>query len=87
MMVRTQITLDPEIQRRARQRASDLGISLAEYVRRLVVRDLGSASIQADPALVFDLGRSSGSDIARNKDQMIAEAMAPAGGRQHPRRR
>jgi hypothetical protein len=76
MMARTQITLQPEIQRRARQRASDLGVSMAEYVRRLLARDLGHATQMADPALVFDLGRSRGSDIARNKDAMIAEAFA-----------
>ena len=74
MMSRTQITLDPEIQRRARQRASDLGVSLAEYVRRLVARDLGSAQTKAAPVLVFDLGSSGGSDIAKDKDAMIAEA-------------
>jgi hypothetical protein len=79
MMARTQITLQPEIQRRARQRAGDMGISLAEYVRRLLARDLGSATSMANPALVFDLGRSRGSDIARNKDAMIAEAFASTG--------
>jgi len=41
MMARTQIMLEHEIQRRARQRASDLGVSLAEYIRRFVARDLG----------------------------------------------
>lgn len=75
MMSRSQITLDPEIQRRARQRASDLGISLAEYVRRLMLRDLGEGLPPADPSRVFDLGRSAGSDIARNKDAMVAEAV------------
>ncbi|HEY3825306.1 MAG TPA: hypothetical protein VGL82_12155 [Bryobacteraceae bacterium] len=79
MMARTQITLQPEIQRRARQRASDLGVSLAEYVRRLLARDLGNTTAMADPALIFDLGRSRGSDIATNKDAMIAEALASAG--------
>jgi hypothetical protein len=79
MMSRTQITLDPEMQRRARQRASDLGVSLAEYIRRLVTRDLGSVQPKADPAVVFDLGSSGGSDIAREKDAMIAEALASAG--------
>ena len=74
MMSRTQITLDPEIQRRARQRAGDFGVSLAEYVRRLVARDLGSAQTKADPVLVFDLGSSGGSEIAKDKDAMIAEA-------------
>lgn len=83
MMARTQITLEPEIQRRARQRAADLGISLAEYVRRVLERDLGSTPVQADPALVFDLGRSGGANIARNKHDMVAEAVAAG----RPRRR
>jgi len=85
MMSRTQISLDPEIQRRVRQRASQMGISLAEYVRRLIATDLGSPRTTANPAVVFDLGASSRSDIARNKDAMIAEAFASSGG--HSRRR
>ena len=40
MMAKTQIALETEMQRRARQRANDLGVSLAEYFRRLVARDL-----------------------------------------------
>jgi hypothetical protein len=78
MMSRTQITLDPEIQRRARRRASDLGVSFAEYMRRLVARDLGGAQRTADPAVVFDLGSSGGADIAKHKDAMLAEAFASA---------
>ncbi len=81
MMSRTQITLDPEIQRRARQRAGDLGISLAEYVRRLVARDLAGARPEADPAMVFDLGSSGASDIATHKDSMIAEAFVASRSR------
>ena len=76
MMSRTQVTLEPEIQRRARQRASDLGVSLAEDFRRLVTRDLGSSHKVAGTSAVFDLGASGGSDIAANKDTMIAEAVA-----------
>ena len=74
MMARTQITLDPETQRRARQRASDMGISLAEYVRRLVARDLGTKRRSVSPTEVFDLGASGGSDVAAHKDAMLAEA-------------
>jgi len=74
MMARTQIALDNEIQRRARQRAGDLGVSFAEYVRSLVRRDLARPEATADASCVFDLGCSSGSDIAGNKDSMIAEA-------------
>lgn len=76
MMVRTQITLESELQRQARKRASELGVSLAEYVRRLVERDLVRPEQKADISCIFDLGSSGGSDIARNKDAMIAEAYA-----------
>jgi hypothetical protein len=70
MMSRTQITLDAETQRRARQRASDMGVSLAEYIRRLVARDLEGPRSAANPAVLFDLGSSGDSDIARHKDAM-----------------
>jgi hypothetical protein len=85
MMSRTQITLEQEIQRRVRQRAGDLGVSFAEYIRRLVARDLGGERPVANPAAVFDLGASDGSDVAANKDAMLAEAFAS--GRGKPRRR
>jgi hypothetical protein len=75
MMAKMQITLEPEFQRRARRRAGELGVSLAEYIRRLVARDLGSA---AAPGLVFDLGNSGGSGIAKDKHAMIAQAIASA---------
>ncbi|MEP7353815.1 MAG: hypothetical protein ABI824_11335 [Acidobacteriota bacterium] len=83
MMSRTQITLEPEVQRRARQRAADLGISMAEYVRTLVARDLGNTRGKVDPSVIFNLGSSGGSDIARNKDAMIAEAFAAGRGLSH----
>jgi hypothetical protein len=80
MMARTQIALENEMQRRAHQRASDLGVSFAEYVRQLVTRDLARPEAVANIACVFDLGSSGGSDIARNKDSMIAEAFQSAYG-------
>ena len=75
MMARTQITLDPETRRRARERAADLGISFAEYVRTLVERDLERPARNADPSIVFNLGRSKGSDVARDRDAMLAAAV------------
>jgi hypothetical protein len=74
MMTRTQITLDPELQSRARQKAVECGISFAEYVRRLIARDLGEPIEPADPSSVFNLGDSGGSDIAQQKDRLVAEA-------------
>ena len=76
MMSRTQITLDPELQRKAKEHASQLGISLAEYIRRLVIRDLGAPRQTVTPAVVFNLGSSGGSDIAHDKDSMVAAAFA-----------
>jgi hypothetical protein len=82
MMVRTQITLENELQRQARRRASDIGVSFAEYVRRLVARDLVRHEPKADLACIFDVGASSDSDIANDKDSMIAEAFASAHSKQ-----
>jgi hypothetical protein len=73
-MTRTQLSFEREVLRQAQVRAGELGISLAEYVRRLVARDLGVRAPPSDPSLVFDLGRSEESDIARRKDVMLAEA-------------
>jgi hypothetical protein len=74
MMSRNQITLESEVQRRARRRASELGVSLAEYVRRLVARDLVRHETAIAVDRIFDLGSSGGADIAVGKNSMIAEA-------------
>ena len=78
MMARMQISLPPDEQRRARARAAELGISFAEYVRRLVARDLGEEIGVSDPQALFDLGDSRGSDIAANKDRYAGEAVESA---------
>jgi hypothetical protein len=78
MMARTQIALENEMQRRALQRASDLGVSFAEYVRRLVSHDLARPQTNIDVACIFDLGHSNASDIAVDKRKMIAEAFQSA---------
>lgn len=82
MTQRTQITLATENHRRARRRASDLGISLAEYLRRLVQADLGEEPNRGDVSALFALGDSGGSDVARHKDRYIGEALEA----EHPRR-
>ena len=66
MTAQTQITLEAEMQRRARQRASELGVSLAEYFRRLVARDLTRPRATIDLDRIFDVGNSGSSDIAKN---------------------
>jgi hypothetical protein len=80
MMTRTQLSFEREMLRRARSKAGDLGISLAEYVRRLVAEDLGDPTPITDPKAIFDLGSSGGSDVARDKDRMVGEAFEEALG-------
>jgi hypothetical protein len=76
MNARTQITLDPEMQRRAQAKAAELGISFAEYMRRLVAQDLGRPKRRPDVSIIFDLGASKEpTDIARDKDKMLGEAV------------
>jgi hypothetical protein len=76
MNARTQITMDPELQRRAHAKAAELGLSFAEYVRRLVAHDLGEPKRKADISLLFDLGASrEPTDVARDKDKMLGEAL------------
>jgi hypothetical protein len=75
MNVRSQITFDPDTQRRAQAKAAELGISFAEYVRRLVANDLGAPRSNPDISILFDLGASGEpTDIARDKDKMIGQA-------------
>ena len=78
MMARVQVALSPEEHRRARARAAELGISFAEYVRRLVERDLGEAHVATGTDGLFDLGDSGGSDVARHKDRYVGEAVGDA---------
>ena len=68
--------MDPELQRRAHAKAAELGISFAEYMRRLVAQDLGEPKRKADISAVFDLiDEGPPTDIARDKDKMIGEAV------------
>ena len=77
MNARTQISIDPEMQRRAHEKAAELGISFAEYVRRLIDRDLGQKhEPEVDVSIIFDLGASDEpTNIARDKDKLIGEAV------------
>jgi hypothetical protein len=73
MMVRTQITLDTDVHRRAKRRAADLGISFAEYVRRTLDRDLGEKPT-GDISAIFGLADSGVSDVSSNVEKYLDEA-------------
>jgi hypothetical protein len=76
MNARTQISIDPETQRRAQAKAAELGISFAEYVRRLVARDLSIPGAETDISVVFNLvDEGPRTNIARDKDKMVAAAV------------
>jgi hypothetical protein len=78
MVVRTQVTLDAETHRRAKQRAAEQEISLAEFIRRTVDRELGSPERGGDIREISGMFNSGGSDIAKHKDEYIAEAVDAA---------
>jgi len=86
MMHRTQIMLDPSEHQRARRRAAELGVSLAEYIRRLVRDDLDGPRPPADVSTIFDLGDSGGSDVATARDSYLGEAFAADHDRSRARR-
>jgi hypothetical protein len=68
--------MDPETQRRAHAKAAALGISFAEYVRRLVQQDLGEEAPKTDISVIFDLvTEGEPTDIARDKDRLIGDAV------------
>jgi len=81
MMARTQITLDPELHRKARARAAELGISLAEYIRRLVAADLKPAGRKVDVSALFNLGDSRGKGLPpiEDWDDAVGEAIEAEG--------
>jgi hypothetical protein len=82
MATRMMITLDAEQHRRARQKAAANGVSLAEYIRRLLALDLEEERTPAEVTSVFALFHSGGSDVATHKDTYVSQAAQT----QHPRR-
>ncbi|HEY1804219.1 MAG TPA: hypothetical protein VGG45_07030 [Terracidiphilus sp.] len=74
-MARTQVRLEHELRHQARLRASDLGVSFAEYIRILVRKDVSQPRKTAGIESIFDLGRSGRSEIAREKYLMVEEAI------------
>ena len=74
--MRTQIDLESEQHALVKRKAADLGISMAEYIRRLVERDLNQSDSSAEISAIFGIADSGGSDIAVDRKQATAEAIA-----------
>ena len=58
-----------------------MGISMAEYIRRLVDQDLAEARTHADLTSVTGLFNSGGSDIAKERPGAIRAAIAERAAR------
>lgn len=78
MNTRLMVTLDAEQHRRAKQAAAARGVSLAEYIRQAVARELGDQDPgePADRSAVVGLFDSGGADIAARKDEHVADVVA-----------
>jgi len=76
MRSRMQFSVDAVLRQRARERAAALGLTLSEYICRLIAVDLGIRPGLLDVSAIFDLAASGEvTDIARDKDKMIGEAV------------
>lgn len=71
--MRTMIILPNHHHAEAKRKAALEGISLSEYIRRLVAKDLDQPAAAADPSILFELFDSGGSRIADGKQAMISE--------------
>lgn len=73
--MKTMIVLPDHHHAEAQRKAAREGISLSEYICRLVERDLDAGAPASDPLAIFGLFDSGGSRIADGKQAMISEAI------------
>ena len=74
--MRTQIALEAEQHALVKQKAASLGITMAEYIRRLVDQDLAGGRTNAGVSSIIGIGRSGGSNIAVEGQAATSEAVA-----------
>ena len=72
--MRTIITLPDNLHARAKQRAAELGISFAEFARRLFDRELGPLETRGDIDSICGMVTGEPFDMARDGDLIIGEA-------------
>ena len=80
-VIRTQIALTTEQHALVERKTADLGISMAEYIRRLVERDIQQTGTGTDISAIFGVGDSGGSDIAIQRKRLAAEAISARAAR------
>ena len=72
--MRTVITVPDHVHARAKQRAAELGISFAEFVRRLLDKELDAPAPQASIDSICGMVAGAPFDMARDGKRIIAEA-------------
>ena len=80
--MRIHIDLETEQHALAKRKAVDLGISMAEYIRRLVEQDLAQKGPNSDISAIFGIADSGGSDIVVDRKTTTAEAIAARNAQQ-----
>ncbi|MCQ3812775.1 MAG: hypothetical protein KTV68_19745 [Acidimicrobiia bacterium] len=73
--MRTMVLLPDHHHAEAKRKAAREGISLSEYIRRLVARDLQQSAPNRDPSAIFGLFDGGESRIADGKQAMISKAI------------
>ena len=72
--MRTVVTLPDHMHAIAKQRAAELGISFAEFARRLFEKELATAMPQGDIDSICGMVEGTPFDMARDGRQIIEEA-------------
>ena len=72
--MRTVITLPDQVHARAKRRAAELGISFAEFARRLFEKELDSPIPQGDLEVIRAMVRGEAFDMTRDGKQIVGEA-------------
>ena len=87
--MRTQIALAPEQHAEVKRKAADLGVSMAEYIRRLIERDLNRPRPRGGLPSIIGIGRSDGGSdaAAEGKNSAVAEAVDALWREKEARRR
>lgn len=74
--VRTQVYLAPEHHFFLKEEAKKQGISIAELLRRILDDYVQQARPQGDFMKIVALGRSGHSDVSKEHDKYLAEALS-----------
>ncbi|WP_428117451.1 hypothetical protein [Candidatus Poriferisodalis sp.] len=74
--MRTVITLPDQVHARAKQRAAELGISFAEFTRRLLEKELDAPEPQGDLESICGMVQGTPFDMVRDGHSIIGTAVA-----------